>query len=94
MPAPPLTITHLKTSKQYEGAKLLNRYWFEWTSRINLSNLVVRFDILNDAGQVLTTASVKLPKVKVTGYVTAVDGVSQQAVYDSTVFIKLGDITG
>ncbi|SFF41464.1 hypothetical protein [Spirosoma endophyticum] len=54
---------------------------------------MVHFYILNQAGQVLTTASVKLPKVKVTGYVTAVDGVSQQAVYDSTVFIKLGDIT-
>jgi hypothetical protein len=36
MSAPPLTIAHIKTSKQYDGATLLNRYWFQWSDRRNL----------------------------------------------------------
>lgn len=67
MPAPSLTLSHLKTSRQHEGATLINRYWFQWSNRKNLTAQVVRVELLDDAGQVLTKGSVQLPKVKRTG---------------------------
>jgi hypothetical protein len=92
MPAPSLTPTHLKTSKQIERGNLVNRYWFEWSNRKQLSGTVVRLELLDDAGQVLTTASFQLPKVKITGYVPASETSPQKPIYDSTVWIKLDDI--
>lgn len=88
MPASPLSIAHIKTSKQYDGALLINRYWFQWSDRRNLSNLVVRFDLLDDAGNVLTTSSVKLPKVSITGYMPG----DSKPVYSGTVFITIDDV--
>lgn len=70
------------------GATLLHRYWFQWSDRKILSNLVVRFDLLDEAGNVLTTASVKLPKVKIVDRIEK----DNSPIYDGTVFIKIDDI--
>ena len=91
MPAPSIDIVHLKTSRQYEGSTLINRYWFQWQNRRNLGNTAVRLELLDASGTILTTATVRLPKVKITGYTPAPDGKSQQPIYSCSVWIKLDD---
>lgn len=92
MATPSLTQAHLKTSKQYQRTNLIHRYWFEWQNRRTLKAILLRIELLGPDGTVLTTSSVQLPKVKITGYLPATDTSPQKPVYDSTVWIQLGDI--
>ena len=92
MKQPPcLTLTHLKTSKQFNGTSMIHRHWFEWSNRRQLSNLIVRLELLNADGAVVTKASIRLPKVKITGYSPATETEEQKPVYSSSVWIQLDD---
>lgn len=86
MPAPSLTITHLKTSRQHEGGQLINRYWFQWSNRKSLASQAVRVELLDEQGKLLTQASVQLPKVKRTG------GTDAAPVYDGAVWFYFDDV--
>ncbi|GAB3225944.1 hypothetical protein [Spirosoma arcticum] len=92
MLAPCLTLTHLKTSKQYEGASLINRYWFEWSKRRELSNLIVRLELLDATGLIVTTTSIRLPKVKITGYSPATETEPGKPIYNSTLWVHIDDV--
>jgi len=92
MPQPSLTITHLKTSKQVEKMDVIHRHWFQWSDRKNLSNVVVRIELLNADGTVHTTVSVKLQKTRITGHAPAADGSGSKPVYDQPVFIQIDDV--
>lgn len=89
---PLLSIRHLKTSRQYNKADLRLRYWFQWSDRTNLGAIVVRLSLFDKVGIKVTEASVKLPKVKITGSVPATETSPAKPIYDSSVFIQLDDI--
>ena len=85
---PALTLTHLKTSKQYEAGQTINRYWFQWSDRLDLGRLTVRLTLLDAEGRPLLTRSELLPKVVITKYLDAM-----QPVYDSPVWFYVDDST-
>ncbi|ARK13069.1 hypothetical protein A6C57_23520 [Fibrella sp. ES10-3-2-2] len=64
MPKPSLTLTHLKTSKQYEAGQTINRYWFQWADRKSLDIVNVRLLFRGAGGVALADAGVKLAKTK------------------------------
>ncbi|MVM30472.1 hypothetical protein GO755_10540 [Spirosoma sp. HMF4905] len=90
---PSIALRHLSTKKQYnEQQTLVYRYWFEWFDRRSLAALVVRIDLLDKAGKVLTTTSIQLPKVKLTGSIASQETGVQQPLYDSSVWIRIDDV--
>ncbi len=92
MPAPCLTLKHLKTSKQYEGADLIVRYWFEWQDRRDLATVLLGIDLLDADNQVLAQSRTKLPGVKITNYIPATETSPQKPVYDKTVWVMIDDV--
>ncbi len=92
--SPCLTLTHLKTSKQYDTDphKLYHRHWFQWSDRRQLSHLIVRIELLDADGKLVTKSSIPLPKVKVTGYSPATETDEQKPIYDGTVWIQIDDV--
>ena len=89
MPAPALDLRHLKTSRQRENGFLIRRYWFEWQNRRQLDRLVIRIELLSAIGTVLTDASFRLPKTRITGYVP---DEPKRSIYDGSVWLQLDDI--
>lgn len=84
---PALTLSHLISKKQHDDQLvLIRKHWFQWSDRRTLSALVLRIDLLDAAGAIIDNASVRMPKVKVTGHVP---GDPPQPIYDSPVFIAL-----
>ena len=59
---PDLNFNCINTSKQHQGAKVINRYWLGFLNHANSSNLVIRLDFPDKDGNTLFTASVKLPR--------------------------------
>ena len=92
MPAPALTLSHLKTSKLYKGTQLVNRYWFQWQDRTNLASFVIRLELLDEDGNKVTESNIQLPKTKITGYVPETETDPQRPMYDIPVFIQIDDI--
>jgi len=92
MSTPSVDLQHIKTSQQYEGDSLINRYWFQWKNRRVLTNVIIRLDLLDQDGKVLTTTSVKLSRTKITGYTPATKTEPQRPIYDGSVWIHIDDV--
>lgn len=92
MPAPPITLVHLKTSRQQAQFGIIDRYWFEWQNRKNNGAIVLRIEFLDAAGNVVVESSVKLPKVKIKSFIPATETEPQKPVYDSSVWIQIDDV--
>lgn len=91
MPAPCLSLKHVKTAKQYEDGHLIFRHWFQWSERKNLKSIVVRIQLLDKDKNKLTEGSFQLKKTVIRNYLYNDEGV-QQPIYDTSVWLQLDDI--
>jgi hypothetical protein len=94
MPAPHVDVLHLKTSRHERDGCGTDRYWFQWSNRRKWGNLVVRLDLIDQEGKRISGSVIRLPNVKVRGYIPPTDGRPQQLVYDSDVRFHLDLVVG
>lgn len=85
----PITVTSLVTKKIMEDGLPIHRYFFQWSDRNTLGALVLRMELLEDSGKVLTSGSVQLPKTKSELTQT---GEGQIWVYDQTPYFYLDNV--
>lgn len=92
MPKPSLKLTHLKSSTQYDDPGLITRHWFEWSNRKSLGSIILRVELLDADGKVLTEARFELKKTVVTGYLPKDANGEEQPIYDTSVWLQLDDV--
>ncbi|UHG93248.1 hypothetical protein [Spirosoma oryzicola] len=92
MPKPSLTLVHLKSSVQYDGPDLITRHWFQWSNRKSLGSIVLRVELLDSDGKVLTEGRFELKKTTVTGYLPNDEQGNEQPIYDTSVWLQLDDV--
>ncbi|HLL95844.1 MAG TPA: hypothetical protein VK404_12770 [Spirosoma sp.] len=94
MPSPHVDLLHLKTSRQEQDGSLIERYWFQWSNRRKWGKMALRLDLLDEQGKPISRSVIRLPPVRVQGYIPPTGTRPQQLIYDSDVRIYLDLMVG
>lgn len=94
MASPHVDLLHLKTSRYEQDGSMIERYWFQWSNRRKGGKMALRLDLLDEQGKQITRSVIRLPSVRVQGYIPPSDTRPQQLIYDSNVRIHLDLVVG